>query len=178
MLIYRAECLEKGMYVYTVRYIYNKKICSPFQTNTIWKLKKTMTIEDNKKIRKKLWNEPPNTDVFHCMYEQRDAKSIIDGIERNSRTGKYEIYKTWIPKGTWIVHGKIADKFIGGGLPCIGSRRLMLSKKVHEHNIRSRVVFDFYNGTSVDTGYKTGSGFRSSTTLVPSGYVYNTGSTT
>jgi len=170
MIIKKTECLKKGIYVYVVRYIYRKQICSPFRTHTIWEMKKTYTVDEgNTKIKGRLRKKPLDQGAFHCFYTLEAADRFIDILCDNNRPGTYQIHKAWIPSGTYVAHGSIVRAYMSGGRQCLGTRRLMLSKKVSERVVEKRTYASYQYLTSADTSYKT---------FTHTGYAYNTGSTT
>jgi len=174
MLIKKTSCLKKGMYVYVVRYIYHKQICSPFRASFTWKLKKTYTVpEGNIKIKRRFLNRAIDSGVFHSFYSEASAKKMLTRMDKDNRHGVFTIHKAWIPAGTYIAEGSIGMGSVGEGMQCLGSRKLMLSKEVDRHIIKRRMPEvcwpSSYYRTSSQTTYSTSTA---------TGYVYNTGSTT
>jgi len=174
MLIKKTECLKEGIYVYVVRYIYLNKIRSPFRTHTIWKMKKTYTVEEgNVKIKRRFQNKMIESGVFHCFYSEINANRLIDAISKDNRCGgTYTVHRAWIPAGTYIAEGAIGDGYMGSGMKCLGTRKLMLSKQLIERKIESNIEYTFSWEKRATFGKTTTSASTNT------GYVYNTGSTT
>ena len=169
ILVKKVKHIEKGQYVYVVRYIRSKVILSHYNVDTEWKLKRLKSLDGRIKKR---WGKTMLTEgVFHCLYTETDAHRYITAMRENGRSGTYGIYKAWIPMWTDVAYGIVPDGFVGRGMMTIGTKRLKLTKLIKTVTLEGR-PYNPWEGTSTHTGYSI-----LSPTWTQTGYMYNTGST-
>ena len=173
MTIKKTEIADKNIPVYVIRRFHNKKVLSPFRLDFEWRIRKAYIVEEgNVKFKKpRLKNKVLDCGAFHCLLSFNNAERFINDIRIGEKRGTYRIYKAIIPKGTYIAYGVIPNGIIGYGMGCIGTRQLKITKNVEEYELKYA-----YSPLWSWDSYRTSPHAYSTST--PTGYVYNTGSTT